>query len=200
MTSSRRREASAPVARHRPGVLASPQVLDNWIVRVDDNVDADPQSPMLHVDRPTTRNSLLKRTKRNTLRAIRFPQLYAAASLKPCPAAAGYRCAARFPQLYAAASLKLAAAIDPADDPPRFPQLYAAASLKRRRELQGLDAPPGFPQLYAAASLKPCPAAAGYRCAARFPQLYAAASLKLEGAQHHPRHQHVFRSYMLRPH
>ena len=137
---------------------------------------------------------------------MRFPRLYAAASLKHrLGGGPGGRAVRGFPRLYAAASLKQAAdrlvvqavrvfsaalcrgLIEaPCARPAgrrtarRFPRLYAAASLKQSAHVAQ---PPllvgGFPRLYAAASLKP-----GARARRRsgppggFPRLYAAASLK----------------------
>ncbi len=64
---------------------------------------------------------------------VRFPQHYAAASLKPVAAGSdGAPVDVGFPQHYAAASLKLLRPVVIGWSTRRFPQHYAAASLKRQ--------------------------------------------------------------------
>ena len=86
---------------------------------------------------------------------LRFPRLYAAASLKRDDGLSIRRIAKGFPRLYAAASLKREIGGDTCRHDVRFPRLYAAASLKPTGT--GFTPPRGqarFPRLYAAASLK----------------------------------------------
>ena len=142
----------------------------------------------------------------SSVRMMRFPRLYAAASLKLPLGRIESRRQQRFPRLYAAASLKpnevthqrervagFSAALcrgliearrgsrRARDCGARFPRLYAAASLKHlrlhdRRQMRG-----GFPRLYAAASLKQTMPRCEYTRSSGFPRLYAAASLKQAG-------------------
>ena len=60
----------------------------------------------------------------------------------------------RFPQRYAAASLKHGRRIGTKPQHIRFPQRYAAASLKPHQRADDLREMMSFPQRYAAASLK----------------------------------------------
>ena len=141
----------------------------------------------------------------STLAALRFPRLYAAASLKRAGCRPGPPGSSSFPRLYAAASLKpydellaeatrlgFSAALcrglieaacrrsDRSTPWRRFPRLYAAASLKRQPQRPRPATPARFPRLYAAASLKHGILGHVIQLFCRFPRLYAAASLKHE--------------------
>ncbi len=86
--------------------------------------------------------------------ALRFPQHYAAASLKPFilptprTIVKGFSAALRCGLIEAAHGTTATGVL------PRFPQHYAAASLKRMGDLGIVGLITGFPQHYAAASLK----------------------------------------------
>ena len=158
---------------------------------------------------------------------VRFPRLYAAASLKHHHAGDRRRLLRRFPRLYAAASLKPPGAAAPRRGHRRgFPRLYAAASLK----LPGAGAHGGAAREFSAALcrglIEACrpdarPVHTGRFSAAlcrglieaasvprspntgpsSFPRLYAAASLKpAEPARGVRIGRQVFRGFMPRPH
>ena len=134
-------------------------------------------------------------------RSGRFPQHYAAASLKHLTGARIRTPLESFPQHYAAASLKQPGPAARRRYASRFPQHYAAASLKLVLGRDIDERPVCFPQHYAAASLKLVrspPGACGsqwFSAALRCGLIEAAGSIVLC-----PRATWVFRSITLRPH
>ena len=108
----------------------------------------------------------------------------------------------RFPRLYAAASLKLRIGVVRRFDFGPFSAALCRGLIEA--DLNQRDAAllfPRFPRLYAAASLKQRVPSASDRNGLRFPRLYAAASLKLKKKREMMRgNRRVFRGFMPRPH